>query len=152
MKVYRVILYWLGYYWLCFFEPLVEETVGTAGGTPWAILAGLYSFAPEHAAALAPIAALARAANAPLIAGVAPDLIGLTREFDALRRSQDARWVGLAMPRFLLRLPYGEKTDATERFAFEEMPDTPEHERYLWGNPAIACAYLLGVLRKSSFR
>lgn len=123
---------------------LVEETVGTPGSTPWAVVAGLYSFGPEHAAALAPIAAVARAAGAPLIAGVAPDVVGLTRAFDALRHSPDARWIGLAMPRFLLRLPYGEKTDSCERFAFEEMPPTPEHERYLWGNPAIACAYLLG--------
>jgi len=123
---------------------LVEETVGTAGATPWAAMAGLYSFGPEHAAALAWIAAIARTAGAPLVAGVAPDVVGLTRAFDTLRRSADARWIGLAMPRFLLRLPYGEKTDACERFAFEEMPATPEHERYLWGNPAIACAYLLG--------
>jgi len=123
---------------------LTEETVGTAGGTTWAAIAGLYCFGPEHAAALAQIAAVARTANAPLIAGVALDVVGLTREFDTLRRSSDARWIGLAMPRFLLRLPYGEKTDATERFRFEEMPAPPEHERYLWGHPAIACAYLLG--------
>ena len=123
---------------------LVEETVGTPGATPWAVVAGLYSFGPEHAAALAPIAAVARAAGAPLVAGVAPDVVGLPPAFDTLRRSPDARWIGLAMPRFLLRLPYGEKTDACERFAFEEMPAPPEHECYLWGNPAIACAYLLG--------
>ncbi len=123
---------------------LVEETVGISGGVPWGVVAGLYSFGPQHAAVLAQIAALARAAGAPLVAGVAPEVVGLTPVFDSLRRSADARWIGLAMPRFLLRLPYGEKTDATERFAFEEMPATPEHERYLWGNPAIACVYLLG--------
>jgi type VI secretion system protein ImpC len=123
---------------------LVEETVGISGGVPWGVVAGLYSFGPQHAAVLAQIAALARAAGAPLVAGVTPEVVGLTPVFDSLRRSADARWIGLAMPRFLLRLPYGEKTDATERFAFEEMPATPEHERYLWGNPAIACVYLLG--------
>ena len=114
---------------------LVEETVGTAGAPPWAVIAGLYSFGPEHAAALAPIAAIARTAGAPLIAGVAPDVVGLTRAFDTLRHSPDARWIGLAMPRFLLRLPYGEKTDSCERFAFEEMPLPPEHERYPLGQP-----------------
>jgi len=123
---------------------LVEESVGTPGASPWAVVAGLYSFGPQHASALGHMAALARAAGAPLVAGVEPDVVGLTREFDDLRRTPEARWIGLAMPRFLLRLPYGEKTDPTERFAFEEMPATPEHERYLWGSPAIACAYLLG--------
>jgi type VI secretion system protein ImpC len=122
----------------------VEETIGTLGADPWSVIAGLYYFGNEHESALAQIAAIARAAGAPFLAGVAPDVVGLTRVFQTLRRSPDARWVGLAMPRFLLRLPYGEKTDATERFEFEEMPDPPEHERYLWGNPAIACAYLLG--------
>jgi type VI secretion system protein ImpC len=122
----------------------VDETAGTAGADPWAVIAGLYYFGNEQESALAQIAAIARAAGAPFLAGVAPDVVGLTRVFQTLRRSADARWVGLAMPRFLLRLPYGEKTDATDRFEFEEMPDPPEHERYLWGNPAIACAYLLG--------
>jgi type VI secretion system protein ImpC len=122
----------------------VEETVGTTGGDPWSVIAGLYYFGNEHEATLAQIAAIARAAGAPFLSGVAPDVVGLTRVFQTLRRSSDARWVGLAMPRFLLRLPYGEKTDSTETFGFEEMPDPPEHERYLWGNPAIACTYLLG--------
>jgi type VI secretion system protein ImpC len=122
----------------------VEETVGTPGADPWSVIAGLYDFGNEHESALAQIAAIARTAGAPFLAGVARDVVGLTQVFQTLRRSADARWVGLAMPRFLLRLPYGERTDATERFQFEEMPEPPEHERYLWGNPAIVCAYLLG--------
>jgi type VI secretion system protein ImpC len=122
----------------------VEETIGTPGAHPWSVIAGLYYFGNEHESALAQIAAIARAAGAPFLAGVALEVVGLTKVFQTLRQSADARWIGLAMPRFLLRLPYGGKTDATERFAFEEMPDPPEHERYLWGHPAIACAYLLG--------
>jgi predicted component of type VI protein secretion system len=122
----------------------VEETVGTAGGIPWSAIAGLYYFAQEEEGTLLQIAAVARQAGAPFLCSAAPDIVGLTRAFDGLRRSSDARWIGMAMPRFLLRLPYGEKTDATETFTFEEMPATAEHERYLWGHPAIACAYLLG--------
>jgi type VI secretion system protein ImpC len=122
----------------------VEETIGTPGAHPWSVIAGLYYFGNEHESALAQIAAIARAAGAPFLAGVALEVVGLTKVFQTLRQSADARWIGLAMPRFLLRLPYGGKTDATEKFAFEEMPDPPEHERYLWGHPAIACAYLLG--------
>jgi type VI secretion system protein ImpC len=70
--------------------------------------------------------------------------VGLGEAFRAVRGSAAARWIGLALPRFLLRLPYGKETDSTETFAFEEMPSPPEHERYLWGHPALACAYLLG--------
>ncbi|HTS29808.1 MAG TPA: type VI secretion system contractile sheath large subunit [Bryobacteraceae bacterium] len=123
----------------------VEETVGTPGAEPWSVIAGLYYFGNEQESALAQIAAIARAAGAPFLAGVSRDVVGLAPVFPTLRRSADARWVGLAMPRFLLRLPYGAKTESTERFAFEEMPEPPEHERYLWGHPAIACAYLLGT-------
>jgi len=122
----------------------VDETVGTLGGVPWAVIAGVYWFGPEDEAALMQIAGLARRARAPFLSGVASEIVGLNKVFQTLRASGDAQFVGLALPRFLLRLPYGQKTDSTERFDFEEMPDTPEHERYLWGNPAIACAYLLG--------
>jgi type VI secretion system protein ImpC len=93
---------------------------------------------------LAQIAAMARTAGAPFLSGLGPSVVGLQGVFDELRRSAAARWVGLAMPRFLLRLPYGKNSDETETFAFEEMPSPVEHERYLWGNPSIACAYLLG--------
>ena len=123
---------------------LVEETVSVLGGVPWAVLAGLYSFGPADVPALTQIAGMAQTAGAPLVSGVAPDLVGLTHDFDALRHSAGGRWIGLAIPRFLLRMPYGAKSDATERFAFEEMDAVPKHASYLWGNPAIACAYLLG--------
>jgi predicted component of type VI protein secretion system len=43
----------------------------------------------------------------------------------------------------LLRLPYGPATNSVDSFEFEEM-QVPDHARYLWGNPAVACACLLG--------
>ena len=66
------------------------------------------------------------------------------RAWQQLRASPDAEWLGLAMPRFLLRLPYGKKTSPIEAFAFEEMPNGPDRGAYLWGNPAVVCACLLG--------
>ena len=65
------------------------------------------------------------------------------RAWEAMRKLPEASYLGLALPRFLLRLPYGADTDPTERFEFEEMEASPEHNHYLWGNPALACAYLL---------
>jgi type VI secretion system protein ImpC len=108
------------------------------------VIAGLYYFSPEDEGTLLRLASLARSARAPLLAGLAPHVVGLTDAFSELRRAADARWIGLALPRFLLRLPYGRDTHPLESFDFEEMPDGMEHERYLWGHPAAACAYLLG--------
>ncbi|HWB84987.1 MAG TPA: type VI secretion system contractile sheath large subunit [Bryobacteraceae bacterium] len=126
-------------------ESLRRAVTGYAGGpTPFAVVAGLYSFGPRDEALLRSLAAIAHAANAPLLAECSPDVLALPDAFGALRHSPDARWVGLAMPRFLLRLPYGADTDSVERFAFEEMPALPEHQRYLWCNPSVACATLLG--------
>jgi type VI secretion system protein ImpC len=109
-----------------------------------AVIAALYYFSPHEEAALARLAAVARSGRAALICGLAPDVVGLTQAFADLRRSPDARSIGFALPRFLLRLPYGRETSEIESFDFEEMPETVEHERYLWGHPAAACAYLLG--------
>jgi type VI secretion system protein ImpC len=122
----------------------LADVVRALDGDPIAVMAGLYAFGKSDEAALARLAALAQNANAPFLAGLAPSVVGIEEVFGEVRRSLQARWIGLAMPRFLLRLPYGAATDETESFAFEEMPAPPQHERYLWGNPAIACAYLLG--------
>jgi len=53
----------------------------------------------------------------------------------ALRRLPEARYLGLALPRFLIRLPYGKDTETTELFDFEEIPDAAAHDDYLWANP-----------------
>ena len=50
----------------------------------------------------------------------------------------------LALPRFLLRLPYGQETETVTGFTFEEMVGAPDHEDYCWGNPMFACLVLLG--------
>jgi predicted component of type VI protein secretion system len=52
--------------------------------------------------------------------------------------------LGLALPRMMLRLPYGKDAATVEAFGFEELPPGSGHEAYLWGNPAVACVYLLG--------
>ncbi len=110
----------------------------------WGVIAGLYYFAAKDESALKEISLVARSVGAPFLAGVAPEIAGLEPVFQELRASAYARWIGLAMPRFLLRLPYGKKTSEIGTFAFEEMPEEPDHESYLWGHPAVACAYLLG--------
>ena len=58
----------------------------------------------------------------------------------SLRESEDARYIGLAMPRFLSRLPYGAKTDPVEEFAFEEETSGSDHSKYTWANAAYPMA------------
>jgi type VI secretion system protein ImpC len=147
------------------FRLLVNRSVGAPGAEPWALIVGNYTFSPtrQDASTLARLAQVASAAGAPFIAGASPRAVGCESfsetpypedwkwtgaaddiaAWAALRRLPDAGYLGLALPRFLLRLPYGETTDPAESFSFEEMPDIPAHEDYLWGNPAFACALLL---------
>ena len=127
---------------------VVEESVGTLGGQPWAVLAGNYSFSqsPEDLKLLARLGAVAREAGAPFLAATSPRMLeNITAgAFHQIRKLPQAPWIGLALPRFLLRLPYGKETSPLELFSFEEFGAAPEHESYLWGNPAFACVYLLG--------
>jgi type VI secretion system protein ImpC len=147
------------------YRRLVEKSVGTPGAETWAVIAGNYTFGPERkdAELLGRMAKIAAAAGAPFLAAASPRLLGCVSlaatpepqdwtpsqdadgvsAWGALRRLPEASSIGLALPRFLLRLPYGKKTDLIESFDFEEMPDTPVHENYLWGNPAFVCALLL---------
>jgi len=147
------------------YKLLVEKTVGTPGAEPWAVMAGNFNFGPtlEDAELLARMAKVAAGAGAPFIAGASPRLLGCDSVLDlpdprqwkiqmsgetaaswqSLRSSPEARFVGLGLPRFLLRLPYGKDTAAAELFQFEEMPDPAAHENYLWCNSAFACALLL---------
>jgi type VI secretion system protein ImpC len=58
----------------------------------------------------------------------------------AFRASEDSRYVGLAMPRFLSRAPYGAKTNPVEAFDFEETTDSPGSQDFTWANAAYAMA------------
>lgn len=142
---------------------LVEQTIETPGGEPWAVLAGNYTFELDDIELLGRMAGIAKAAGAPFISAAGTHLLGCESLAETpdpddwrwkpdtedgpgwkeLRRIPEASYLGLALPRFLLRLPYGEDTDPVERFDFEEMPLVPDHDDYLWGNPAFACVYLL---------
>ena len=128
---------------------LVDETVGK-GGDAWSVVAGNYSFTRTvgDAQMLSRLAKIMSFAGAPFLGEADPGNTGTetedaARQWERLRQLPEACWIGLAMPRFLLRLPYGKKTDRVESFDFEEMPGLPGHQQYLWGNPAFACVQLL---------
>jgi type VI secretion system protein ImpC len=148
------------------YKLLVEQTVETSGGDPWSVIAGNFTFerTREDAELLGRMAKIAAAAGAPFIAAAHPNLLGCKslaetsdpadwqptadqagdETWQALPNLPEAAYLGLALPRFLLRLPYGANTDPLEQFDFEEMTGDHMHECYLWGNPCFVCTYLLG--------
>ena len=144
------------------FRQVYEEEYGQFGGEPYGVLIGDYEFdhRPEDVQLLSQLAQIAAAAHTPFIAAAAPSVMqmdtwaelanprDLTRIFQtpeytawrSLRASEDSRYLGLCLPRFLARLPYGARTDPTEGFAFEETCEGPDGRRYLWANAAFAMA------------
>src|SRR6185369_10300155 len=97
---------------------------------------------------LAALGLIASQVGGPLLAGADPALAGdddgVLAGWQALRRSEAAPWIGLAAPRVLLRLPYGKERDPIDAFSFEEFPDPPVHEHFLWGHASLATALLIG--------
>ena len=144
------------------FKKLYEEEFGSPGGEPYGCLVGDYYFdhSPPDVEMLGGIAQIAAAAHAPFISAAAPTLMNmdswqelgdprdLTKIFQtadyapwrSLRDSEDARYIGLTMPRFLGRLPYGAKINPVEEFEFEESTTGTDHSKYLWCNSAYAMA------------
>jgi type VI secretion system protein ImpC len=145
---------------------LVEQTgAGTPGGEPWSLLIGSYEFAPTPVdfGVLAALGIVAANAGGPFLAAASPALlgcgslvetpdpsdwsrppVGAEAAWNALRQSPIAPWLGLALPRVLLRLPYGQDTEPVDGFGFEELAPDRGHSDYLWGNPAFVCAQLIG--------
>jgi type VI secretion system protein ImpC len=144
------------------FKKVYEAEYGQFGGEPFGCLVGDYYFdqTPPDVELLGEMSKTSAAAHVPFIAGASPTVMGMgswqelanprdltkiftTPEYAAwrsLRESDDARYIGLAMPRFLARLPYGAKTDPVEDFDFEEDTAGADHGRYTWANAAYAMA------------
>ncbi|UCV30288.1 type VI secretion system contractile sheath large subunit [Ferribacterium limneticum] len=145
------------------FKKVYEEEFGTFGGAPFGTLIGQYEISrqPEDMYFVEQMSHIAAASHAPFIASAAPQLFGLEshtelgkprdmgKVFDTVeyakwksfRESEDARYVGLALPRFLGRLPYNPiDGEVTEGFNFVEEVDGTEHDKYLWCNAAFAFA------------
>jgi type VI secretion system protein ImpC len=143
-----------------FFKKIYQEEYGTFGGVPFGAFVGDYSFdhSPEDVLTLSGIAQVCAASHSPFMASAAPSLLGfddwqelvnppnISKLFDdkkylagkSLRQSEDARYIGLTMPRFLARLPYGQKTVPVEEFHFEEETEGADSSKYTWANSAYA--------------
>jgi type VI secretion system protein ImpC len=144
------------------FKQVYEQEYGQLGGEPFGCLVGDYYF--DHTAPdvelLSGMAQIAAAAHAPFIAAAAPATMqmdswgelanprDLTKIFQtpeyaawrSMRDSDDSKYIGLAMPRFLARMPYGAKTNPVEEFEFEEDTTGAKSDKYTWANSAYAMA------------
>lgn len=144
------------------FKKVYEEEYGQFGGAPYGCLVGDYYFdhTPPDVELLSGMAQIAAAAHAPFITAADPGVMrmeswqelanprDLTKIFQtpeyaawrSLRDSEDSRYIGLTMPRFLARYPYGAKTNPVDEFAFEEDVEGTDHSKYGWANSAYAMA------------
>jgi len=151
------------------FKKVYEEEFGMFGGASYGALIGDYEFSnhPQDLSLLEKISQVAAAAHAPFISAASPKLINLDSfteigaprdmakifqsveyaKWKSFRDSEDSRYVGLALPHILMRLPYGQASVPVESFDFEEAVDGKEHSRYLWGN----AAYALGTRLTEAF-
>ncbi len=144
------------------FKKLYEEEFGQFGGEPYGCLVGDYHFnhGPQDVELLGEMAKVAAACHAPFITGADPSLMqfeswqelsnprDLTKIMNtpeyagwkSLRESEDAKYLGLTMPRFLGRQPYGAKSEPVEEFAFEEDTGGADSANFAWVNAAYGMA------------
>jgi type VI secretion system protein ImpC len=144
------------------FKRVYEQEYGQFGGEPFGAMVGDYYFdhTPQDVELLGEMGKVAAAAHCPFIAGAGPTVMqmgtwqeladprDLTKIFTtpeyaawrALRESDDSRYIGLAMPRFLSRLPYGAKSSPVTEFDFEEDTAGADHSKFTWANSAYAMA------------
>ena len=144
------------------FKKVYEEEFGVFGGHPFGSIVADYEFGKsgQDTELLEKMSQVAAAAHAPLLTNAAADMFNLDsftqldaprdlgKVFDtteyakwkSFRESEDARYVSLALPRMLLREPFGKATVPLEAFDYEEGVDGTDHSKYLWGGAAWALA------------
>ncbi|RKP49402.1 type VI secretion system contractile sheath large subunit [Trinickia fusca] len=144
------------------FKKLYEEEYGQFGGQPYGALVADYYFdnSGPDVDLLTQIARICAAAHTPFISGASPAALlmdswrelanprDITKLFQtpehaawrSLRESEDSRYIGLALPRFLARAPYGANSNPVDEFAFEEDVAGGDANRYAWANAAYAMA------------
>jgi type VI secretion system ImpC/EvpB family protein len=154
------------------FKKVYNEEFGMPGGEPYGVLLGDYDVRPRmgpdyptnDVEALTKVSQVAAAAFAPFIVAAHPAFFGLdlftelempldhlAKSFDGpefikwrgFRESEDARFVGLVLPRTLMRVPYADDGSRVDRFRFREDVEAPDRSQYLWGNAVYAFGSVL---------
>lgn len=143
------------------YKLVYSREYGQFGGKPVGAIVANYEFGPgpQDIALLQKCASVATMSHAPFLAAAGPQFFGLKdfnnlpnlkdlkslfegpqyTKWQSFRESEDARYVGLTLPRFLLRLPFGANTVPVKAFNYEE-DVVGKHDAYCWGNSAFALA------------
>lgn len=143
------------------YKAVYTAEFGQFGGQPFGSIIGNYSFNPgqQDIKLLQSVAAISAMSHTPFIAAAGPQFFGVDSfadlpnlkdlqavfegpqftKWNAFRESEDARFVGLTLPHFLLRTPYGEETVPAKSFRYNENVSGGNKD-FLWGNAAFAFA------------
>ena len=144
------------------YEHIYSNAFDQPGADPYgAVISGFeFENTPQDIALMRNVSKVAASAHCPFIGSIGPRFFGkesmqewkkipdLTaymetadyNEWNSFRQSEDARYLGLTFPRFMLRLPYGEDTVPVDNFNYNEDVKGTDHEKYLWGNSAFSFA------------
>ncbi len=136
------------------FDMLVEKPRQDDSAGPISAVVGLYTWeeTPTHAELLARMARISAHMDAPFISAISTGFMATKIEdrhklvkdtWDALAEMPEAKYLGLASPRFMLRMPYGKKTEPLDRFDYEEFNLKEGMRSLLMANPALLVAVLL---------
>ena len=143
------------------YKHIYTAEYGQLGGQPVGALIANYFFDPSapDVKTLQYVASVASMSHAPFIAAAGPKFFGLESftglpdlkdlkdhfegpqfaKWQSFREQEDARYVGLTVPRFLLRNPYDPEDNPVKTFVYKENVAN-SHEHYLWGNTAYTFA------------
>ncbi|MCL2220038.1 MAG: type VI secretion system contractile sheath large subunit [Chitinispirillia bacterium] len=144
------------------YKHVYTDEYDTPGGEPYAAIISDFEFgssAPDISL-LQEISKVAASCHCPFIGSATPrffakeNAAGLTKiedlhnymerseflRWNSFRQSEDSRYVGLTLPRFALRLPYGPDTMPVREFVYRENVSGPDSSKYLWGNATFAFA------------
>ena len=144
------------------YKKVYTDVYDQFGANPYGAIVSAYEFdssAPDMAL-LEDVAKVSAAAHCPFIGAIGPKFFNVSSmeewrkipdlgahlattdyvKWNSLRTSEDARYLGLVFPRFLLRLPYDPENNPVDSFNYVENVKGPDHEKYAWGNASFAFA------------
>ncbi|GAB2191733.1 type VI secretion system contractile sheath large subunit [Sessilibacter sp. MAH2] len=153
------------------FELVYNREFGIAGGEPIGVLIGDYEIChkpiPGHPYddidTLKGISQVAAAAFCPFICGVRPEFFGIDEfedlgihipfqeifankeyiRWQSLRDMDDSRFIGITLPRVLMRTPHLAREFPKSSLVYNETVAGPDAKKYLWGNAAFALGVIL---------
>lgn len=143
------------------YKHIYSAEFGQFGGKPYGAVIASYAFsaAPQDVKLMQFMSRVGAISHAPVIAAASPQMFGVETyediaglkdlesifegpryaKWNAFRETEDARYLGLTVPRFLLRMPYGSGSVPVKAFNYEET-SAGATDNYLWGNAAFAFA------------